>query len=260
MPDPTIYLILSIVVPIIILAVLYKIARKLFKWIIVFSILSLIITIIFGINVLRDVQELQEQLPKAEKLFLLKDDKTLLAGFAGKLTNPDEIVSYINQTQLASFQKSYIQSKLQNIQGSYFKLFIIDKKAFEAQTAIREGNKSTNAKDILNKISSKDTLSNVVDETVAKEKLPNTKETRAFIEKTIKSQYAVATNDDMRGLLFAQLFSTAANDPFFLFVQFKEKNLEVYPETITFKLARMIPLRIIELIAENVVGSKDGNA
>ena len=88
------------------------------------------------------------------------------------------------------------------------------------------------------------TMNAIVEAIINSQQLSATDKLREFIAKNIKEQSAVKDDSQLRGLIFAQLTGQAAKERLFFISHFKEGDAAIYPQTITFKLAQIIPLNI----------------
>ncbi len=228
-----------------------RFAKHALKWVLIAVGIVIIASLIFGVNIFSDIRDIQENFPKAQKLLLLKDGNTLLTGFSGKLFGSDDALSYVGKEQLAEFQQHYRQRDIQSIRGSYFKVIIFDASSFNGVGAASIGGKQIATPDVLKMIAARDTLAQAVAETITKGNLPNTPTTRNSLIKDFKSK-GISTDEDMRAFLFVQLIS-AQKDPLFLISGFKSGTIVVYPETITFKLAKITPTNILKDMLEKMV-------
>jgi energy-coupling factor transporter transmembrane protein EcfT len=225
--------IIILVVIIVFYYLLFKLAKKAAKWVLFISIALLIISTFFGINLLNDAKEFQEEFPKAQKLFILKDDNQLLAGFEGKLTDSDEVVHFVTEKELTEYQQAYDNGDLETIRGDNFKLFITDASTFDDTQTI-------------DAIQSENTLDESVTTYIQQEDLTDTPQVRSFIRRTFTDEYNVTTDQEARGLLFVQMYSASGTDPSDLIIQLQSGDVIVYPETITFKVLEVIPPEIVE--------------
>lgn len=234
----------------IVVALLLKFAKKAAKWLLVLAIVITIFGALFGINVLQDVNEFREKFPKAQKLILLKDGNTILTGFAGKLTDSSEAVAFLNEIEIRRYQDYYNKNDLESIRGTYYKVILIDTRSF-ANKPLEIGvyEDKIPAKEVISMILSSNTFDRIVDTIIAMQKLPDTDDdVREYVAKNIRQQMGITSDAEASGLLFAYLLSSANDDSLFLFQQFKSGNARIYPETITFKLAQIIPESILQQI------------
>ena len=232
---------------------LFRFARHAVKWLLIAFGIVVLVSVVFGFNLFNDIQDLQKNFPKAQKLLLLKEGNTLLAGFEGKLFSSDDILSYTNKEQLAAFQQHYSIRNMQDIRGNYFKVIIFDTSSFEQPDILVSGNIPAN--EVLDIIGADDTLARAVAQAIEKENLPDTPETRNFLIKDFKTK-GISSDEDMRAFLFGLLFKAALEkDPLFLINGFKSGSIIVYPETITFKLAKFIPTDVLKNTLDKLVNS-----
>lgn len=242
MVSSLIYGIAMLIVIIGAILLLFKFARHAIKWLVIAISIVIIASAVFGVNLFNDIRDLQENFPKAQKLLLLKEGNTLLAGFEGKLFSSDDVLSYTNKEQLTAFQQYYNVRDMRSLRGNYFKVIVFDASAFEQM----ELSVSGNANEILDMIRVDETLVHAVTRAIEKENLPDTPETRNFLIKDFKAK-GISSDEDMRAFLFMMLFKEALEkDPLFLMNGFKSGDIVVYPETITFKLAKIIPTDVLE--------------
>ena len=231
---------------------LFKFARHALKWLVIAFGIVLVASAVFGVNLFNDIRDLQENFPKAQKLLLLKDGNTLLAGFEGKLFSSDDVLSYVSKEQLAAFQQYYNVRDLRGIRADYFKVIIFDLSSFEKMD-LMIGNLASS--EVLTTIRAPDTLAGTVARAIEKENLPDTPETRNFLIKEFKTK-GISSNEEMRAFLFVQLFAAALEkDHLFLMNGFKSGGIVVYPETITFKLAKIIPTGVLKGALDKLMNS-----
>lgn len=236
---------------------LFRFAKHAVKLVLIAIGIMLIASAVFGVNLFNDIRDLQENFPRAQKLLLLKDDNTLLAGFEGKLFSADDIISYANKEQLAAVQQHYSARDMQGVRGNYFKVIIFDASSFEQQDILVSGNIPAN--EVLDIIHARDTTDRAVAHIIQRDNLPNTPETRSFFIKGFREK-GISSEDEMRAFLFGQLFAAALEkDPLFLINGFKSGSISVYPETITFKLAKFIPTGALKNTFEKLINSKAVN-
>ena len=250
------YGIFGLIAFVVLAVLLFKYARMLFKIFAVINILALIGSAILIAALVTDVKDLQENFPQADKLFILKDGQKLLAGFRGSLFSQNEAVSYLNRTELEKAQEYYAANNIEALRGSAFKLFIIDKKLFDKDSSTSLPGSSTTVGHILTLLQTENTLGAFVLDTMKRENLPNNPDVQDYVKENLKKDTGISTDDGMRGMLFAQLFSVTAQDPLSLYSEYKKDHLIIYPETITFKLLKLIPESILEGVAKELLSQE----
>ncbi len=238
---------LIIIIPLIILSLIYKLAKKAFKVVLVIVIIYFILSAFFGINLIQTAKNFAQTFPKVQKLILLKDGNQILAGFAGKLTDPTEAIAYIQEDEIKLYQEYYEENGLKNIKQNYLKLIIIDISAFDPSLQINFENHQVSAETIANEIKSERPIDAVVDRIIERKQLdfPHN-----YVSNYVRKQYNIRNEQEMRDFLFWQLFAAASQDPLFLLIGFKNKNIIIYPKTITFKFVEAVPLTVFQDIRQ----------
>src|SRR3989344_9525509 len=105
-------------------------ATKIAKIALILLLIFLISSTFFGVNLFTDINELQEQFPKARKLILLNDNG-IRSGFETAIINSKTVVSFVSETHLAELQQQFASGDLDAMKGNYFKVIIIEASAFD---------------------------------------------------------------------------------------------------------------------------------
>lgn len=255
--DMIVILIMVLIGAALAVSLIFKLAKKIATWALFLIVIIVVAATIFGINIVSEISDLSENLPKAQNMVLLKDDNQLLTGFAGKLLSADVALSYITKDQLAVFQNYYRQENLNRIKSDSFKVIIIDISAFNESDMLDLGGEKVPTQEILGHIKDSDTYNSVLSSLIKKQGLPDTLQLRNVLKNNFK-QANVSTDADLRAFLFVQLLSASMKkNQFFLIKGFKSGSIFIYPETLTFKVAKMVPEGTLNALAERV--TNDGN-
>jgi hypothetical protein len=246
-PVLIITILVAVVLAIAILALIFKLARKVFKVALIAAMILIILPVFFGINLFTDAKDLIETFPTSRNLYILEENGKLLAGFAGTITQHDKSLSFLDQSMLELHEVSYGKNDLNAIRGSNSRVIIFNAKAFQGITSsVIDGNE-IDPLNLLQQIRSENSLELVISQLLKEQDIKDTEETRKLMAKTIEQELGIATADDMRGALLAQLLAVSLQqDKYFLLAQFKEQNLQINPKTITFKVADAFPISIIK--------------
>ncbi len=238
-------------------SLMFKLAKKIATWALFFIVILVVAATVFGINIVSEISELGEKLPKAQNTVLLKDDSQLLAGFTGKLLNTDTPLSYLNKDQLAIYQNYYQQENLEKIKDNSFKVIIIDLSAFNGSDTFDISGQTVKIKEIIEHIRNPDAYDGVLSSLIQKQELPDTPQLRNLLKNNFK-QVNVSTDADMRAYLSVLLLGASMNkNQLFLIKGFKNNTIIVYPETLTFKVAKMVPESTLNAIIERVTENGD---
>jgi hypothetical protein len=229
-----------------------RVTKTVATWALFILVIFVVAATVFGVNIVADISELGEKLPKAQNTILLRESNTILTGFTGKLFDSDAVLAYLTKDTIAISQNYYAQENFEQLKGDSYKVMIIDSAAFQGTINIDDN--QVPSQEIIASIRSLDTLNQAISASIDQQNLPDTPEVRNLLKKNLHQQFNVSTDADMRALLFVQLLSSSMeNDRFFLIKEFKNDNVIVYPETITFKLAKMLPGSVLDSLAEKMV-------
>ena len=229
-----------------------RVTKTVATWALFILVILVVAATAFGVNIVADISELGEKLPKAQNTILLRESNTILTGFTGKLFDSDAVLAYLTKDTIAISQNYYAQENFEQLKGDSYKVMIIDSAAFQGTINIDDN--QVPSQEIIASIRSSDTLGRAISASIDQQDLPDTPEVRKLLKKNLQQQFNVSTDADMRALLFVQLLSSSMeNDRFFLIKEFKNDNVIVHPETITFKLAKMLPGSVLDSLAEKMV-------
>ncbi|MFC1800994.1 hypothetical protein ACFLZB_00830 [Nanoarchaeota archaeon] len=235
----------------VVLAILFKFAKKAFKIVFIASLVLGVVLTILGFFIYQDAMELKDQFPVEEKLVLLEHQDQILAGFQGKLNEGEDII-LIDDIQ--PIQEEYQQEQLEEILGSNYKILIINSQAFENVNTVYLADKDRPREEIISYLESETALDDFIVNYLQESGVPVTEETKAQALQDMKSQQAIETDDEFKAILFGQLLQETMEDQGQLFIifQLKNNNLEIYPETIIFKIIKILPLGIVEDLTKTI--------
>ncbi|HLC19958.1 MAG TPA: hypothetical protein VJK72_03490 [Candidatus Nanoarchaeia archaeon] len=241
------YGIVAIIVVLLVIIFLWKGIKKIAAWALLIILAIALFGTVFGLDLFNDITDITENFPTARKLFLLNDDG-IRAGFELSVLGTGD-VSFIDAKTLTSYQSSL--KDLDAVRGDYYKLIIIDAKAFTVNNLSINGN-DLSASQVLEVIRSDNPRERAVDFIRSSQSLPDTPEVRRYIEKQLKDS-SIETDADMRASLFAQLFvAEMGKSPLSLTRGMTQSTITIYPETITFKVIKILPESITEKIIQNL--------
>ena len=212
----------------------FKLARRIFPYVLAAAILAVVLSVAFGINVISEARAFAGTFPDAQNLFLLHENSRLAAGFEGRLTSA-EALSYLGSDQLQQLQPSVEAHNLMAIRSSYFRVVLVDAQAFAEGQPLEE-------------IRAADTRERLITRLLAEQGAQDTPETRQLMQHSLEQQ-RITTDHEARGLLFAGLIAQALQeDALFLLAGSAEGTVAIEPETVTFKIAGNIPSFLIKAI------------
>ncbi len=231
--------IITIIIFIVVAIIIFKIVKTILKTILIVLILSFLVTAIFGFFTYQDAVELKDNLETKPKLMLLQDNEKIAAGFI--ITDFEEEAEFLTINQIVKYQNSFKKQDYKKMLGDNYKMFIIEIKAFDFDDE---------ELDFIGKKISKNILYSV---------LKSNDPIALYKSKTNvdPSLYGISDPVEFKSRVFALLFSEAIEKrgQFFIFSEYKKKNIIVYPETTVFKFIKLIPTFFIKNMFEKAKDS-----
>lgn len=201
--------------------------------IVIFGLLG---SIALAFIVISDISEFQERFIAEDKLFILDINGNIRGAFTVSpfVGQKDAPFHPIDQNSLYDMTELYIGQDYDQILGDRYKLFIFHEKAFDSVEDVNFNKRSLRRKETIKLLKSADILNDF--ESGAG--FPYKELTEAIDE------------GSLRYYLFARLVFTPLEErgPMYLIEEIKKGNIEMYPNSITFRLLKKIPLSFIEPI------------
>ncbi|MEA3429731.1 MAG: hypothetical protein U9R08_00500 [Nanoarchaeota archaeon] len=218
--------------------------RKFVKALLITSVIIIIVVVGFGLYLYSDSVHLQANIITSDSIFLLQDLK-IETGFKAKFANPKGEAPYIlNKTEIDSFNDYYKDQDLQSILGKDYKIFFVKEEMFDFEhLEVDLGTYIANftTEEIIEIIKSKKTL---IDFSGSLAEKTGTYQDTVFANliTQIKKDY------EMKGILFTMMVNEKIKEEGTLLLakQVRERNIKAYPETIIFKVAKYLPIGILE--------------
>lgn len=227
-----------LVILVLIGAILFKILKTLIKAIFIEVILVGLLLILLGIVFFIDLSDFRQNFVTSEKLFMFDDNGELSTGFVvTTFTNPDALEAVPND-QLEYFNNRYQAKDMRAIKGDYYKVIILKKDAFNyIDDNVALGNQNFSKEFIFEILAADDGV-----EFLVKKQLPP--ETPEVLKQDYRD--TLGNPDMLKARLLAVLFTQGMiqQGPVFLFWQFKDKNIIIYPESPIFKAVKFVPKSI----------------
>jgi hypothetical protein len=232
--------IIGIIIFLVAVVIILKFVKSVLKTLFIVSTLIGVVIFIFMIFFYQDVSDFKTNFPIADKLILLREDDTLLAGFKGAFTEGEQ-PDYIKD--MSQYQDYYDKGDLDSILEDNFKLFIIDINVFERIDSAYLGEEEIKRDFAVSLIRSDTPFEDYAAYYIEKKGLPGA--AAESIEQQLSKE--IGSETEFKGAIFASLFSAATQqDALFLFTEYKNDNVLVYEETILFKTLKKIPLILIK--------------
>jgi hypothetical protein len=224
--------IIGIILFVVLVVLILKFVKNIVKAI--FSIVGLIIIflIIGGSSLYLDISGFKENFGKTPNLYLLEKDGQIIAGASGFFLK-DKEPSFAGKDELELYRQKFSENNLEAIKGDNYKLFIIKSGVFDSIGQVKTD-----------------------DETISKQKIFELLESETPVNDYLKykgisidqrdyllDQLKIKDSAQFKGLLLALLFkaSIEENSSVFIFSQYKQGNIVIYPESALFKLLKLAP-------------------
>ncbi|MBN2368103.1 hypothetical protein JXC34_03715 [Candidatus Woesearchaeota archaeon] len=193
---------IAIVIGIVLIVLVITTLKNIFKTLVSIFLILVVLSALFMFFLVKDVRDFGQGINNNGNIYLLKEGDEVLTGFRMEGINLSNAASFSGK-ELDRFTKDMEDQKLDSILDKDYKIFIIDQSAFN----------DTNSLD----------PDSVIEYLKSKE-----------------SEYEPSESTmDPKAFAFSMLvIFNLKNDPLYLFKEFKNNNLIIYPETFMFKVLK----------------------
>ncbi len=236
-------LISSILIIIILGVIFFLLTKKILKAIGFTIILVLLFSFASGILIYKDVLDIQQNFETGQKLFLLNHNNTYITGL--KIVDMEELNldAILNQQEI----NNMVGKSNSEILGNNYKLFIFNSKTFQDIQSISFWEMEFTKQEIFSLLESPTPINNIITKIIEKENYPETM--RQSLTQEFKSALEISDNSQMKGILFMLLLEEKTNqNEKMIFNELRDNNLTIYPETIIFKIIKVVPDPILKKI------------
>ena len=258
-------LIISTVIFIVIAVLLYLITKSIGKAIGFTVGIFLIIELILGFMIYLDAMELKDNFPTEEKTFLLEHNNNYVAGF--KITDTQELqnnAKFLTTLQIQSYQSQQSQDMLRNS----YKLIILNSAIFQDISTIEFTDMEFTKDYLMDLLESNNPIEQLTNRFLEKAKAKQLEEyseelwpqieeqfeaqKEEFVE-NFKSQLNIKDDAQLKALIFILLTAQITQeDPMIVLTEYRNDNIIIYPETITFKFIKIIPNYLLDFVSEKI--------
>ncbi len=230
------WLILIIIIFIIVLGIVFKILKLVLKVLSIFFLIIVVVSGILGFFVYDDVMDLKQGLSEQDNLLILQKDNQIFTGIKanfGQLSEQQqESFQPLTNDQVIEYGGYYNNQQYELIKQDNYKVFFIDYTVFQDIEHVEIEDEEFSNEFILTLLESNDP------DNVFKTELKNKGYHDAEISRI--------TLDNPKSHFFVMLFNEKIQkDKFFLVKELKNKNIIVYPETITFKVINYLSVDFV---------------
>ena len=202
--------VLTLVIAGLIVLFIWSIFKGLFK---LFFYAGIALVVIIALNtffIYKDIVDLRENFSSSSKKIILVDGDKILTAF---MLNGG--VSFLGGSQMEEYSSYLKEGSYEKILGNSYKLMVFDV----------------------------DIVSNLGDEMDIDGRIISRDDTMSIL----RSDEEVSESE--KAALFSSILVTniiTSNNPLFFFSEFKKGNIKIYPETALFRIAKVIPLSMIQ--------------
>ncbi len=244
--------IIAMFVILILLRVFFKTAFKILSiiWLVLF-----LASMAFTILVYVDMRDMRENCPAKPPLFLLQEDGELLAGInMGAATGGGgEMTADAFIADLGKYQESYDKKDFDElIESDHCKIAVFNASVFYDLPNITFSEDLTIPNDFfMGILRARNPLDYFIDRKAAEEGFSESE------KQSIRQEFdrEMGTASKMRGMIFVGMLGTATAEygPAFAIEKYGERKIEVFKETITFKILKYMPYSIIDEATKGVM-------
>ncbi|MBR9691918.1 hypothetical protein GOV06_03965 [Candidatus Woesearchaeota archaeon] len=219
--------------------IIFKITKSIFKAIFLASTALTLIILILGSFIVLDANDFRKNFQTQPSIFVLEDDGEISAGFSAVLGEDEFNPDYLLEEKLGT----YDPDNLDELLGENYKIFFVKKQALDSVETVEGGDMKLTKEEIFEMIDSETTIDDFVRSQV--KDIPPSQ--FPALKKQMMEQMNINEDAELKGALFGAAFAAAMEDnPLFLFEQYKEGNIIIYPETAMFKFLRKVPLSLLK--------------
>jgi hypothetical protein len=195
--------------------------------------------LLLGALAVFDANDFKEKFSTQPSLVLLEEEGNLVAGYSS-IMGENNTPSFVSSEQLASYQTKYEQGNLKDVLGQNYKIFIVKKQALDSIDKISAEGPQLTRQDIDNLLASETPIDDFITAQVGNA----TESQKDLAKQQMLSEISIKDDIEFKGTLFQALFGSAIDKegPLFIFEQYKQGNITIYPETMMFKVLKRMPL------------------
>lgn len=229
-----------VIVSVLIIIIVHKILKAAFMIIALFFIIFLIL----GFFVYKDIVDMQKNFGEKNNIVLIESGGRIVGGVIGRFSGEEAAAI----KDVSSYDSDYQANDYESILGDDYKLFIFKEGAFDKTDDVEMMGGSYSSDFIVSLLKSDKPIDDYVDNDVSIKGLSGAALENAKSLLRGKIRYS---DTEFKSVLFGTLLAKAMEDKQFFFIleQYKEGDVVVYKETITFKVIKAIPVSFIKKLA-----------
>jgi len=203
----------------------------------------IVLMLISGFFLYLDANDLREQFPISQKMFLYKTDNTIKTGMQGVFN--DSIPIYLDKEKIEEVNNLYKKKDYQKLLESNYKIFIMNRNSFDAVSGqIDFLDKKIQKEFLLNAIDSDDAILAFVKEF----DITNDPQTINYTRSRLYEKFG--SDEEFKGAIFSLLIDKALdqNGQSYMILEYKKNNIIIYPDSITLRIIKTLPDNIIRIL------------
>ena len=247
-------IIIASLVVLILLRMFFKTAFKIVSiiWLVLF-----LASIAFGILVYVDMKDIREVCTELSPVVLLQDEGNIIAGMdadisqGGEMGSIDAFIDDLDQFQDAYDDKDFDEL----LENDYCRIAIFNTSVFDVLDEITFSDELTIDKDVfLGILKASNPIEYFVDKQGDKDSL--SAQEKEILKQGMEEQ--IGTANKLKGMIFAGMLGKAMEEfgPSFILEQYGDKKIEIFKESITFKILKYVPYSVIDDAMEKVTGEE----
>lgn len=226
-------LILVVILIVAVIALFYSFVRSFFKTLKFVLVLAFIGLVIFSVMIFLDVNDFESKFQISPNLYLMTEGK-VIAGYRQIMA---EAIQPLGEEALTQYSADLATQNYSKILGDNFKLFIINRTAFNL-SGLKLGEKNLTQEQLSGLLGSsharKDYVAMIYPD-------------MAEDHKQLMADNISRSDAEFRAIIFAGMLSQAMkDDPAFIFKRSGEGNAIIYPESIAFRFMKVVPLPLMQ--------------
>ena len=230
--------------------------RKGWSWGAFWSMLLSLALFSLTLAIFFDTQEFSQNFPASSKIVLLEDNKEVIAGFTGKLSE-NETPALLTRQQVNEYHLYYENKEFNKIEGTHYKALIVSLNAFDQlkpEETVGVGNDHFTI-DFTKSLLRADQPGIIYANEIIRQGSEENRfgaQSVAVLRKQIEYEIKQQLGDDaqIRAAFFGALLAKAIEQQKAAFILrgIKRKKIVLYEESFLFKVIKLVPEKLIDIL------------
>lgn len=213
--------------------VLLKLLKGMLKIVMVALVIAGISLVVFALLFARDFNDVRQNLGNSSLLILLQNDGKIVAGFTSNSLSASN-VTFLNSSQVSDIRTMVFAGNMKGVLGNHYRIIQATPLIFEPlPETITSGNKAYKKSFLIGALESEEPKEYYVNEMFS----DMTPQNKDVIKNTLGDP--VELKSQLFALMFQKIYEQKGM--VYIFVEYKQEHISVYPETISFKTLKKLP-------------------